>query len=224
MLILRLAIPSPLRRPFDYLPPPGLGDGEIEALQPGVRLRVPFGRREMTGYLLTVARDSDLSPDQLKPALQLLDERPLLNARMMELCLWAAAYYHHPVGEVFSAIFPKRLRSGQAHQTLDLPGWGLTTHGKGLPEDALARSPRQAKALALLREAGQVTAARLAEEGIKPAVMRNLRDKGLAETVPVARQQTVLGQGHGRHRTAPEAPAKDGVPSPTLSVEWEGRV
>ncbi|MDR6357140.1 primosomal protein N' [Pseudomonas psychrotolerans] len=38
-LILRLALPSPLRRLFDYLPPKGAAE---EQLRPGVRLRVPF--------------------------------------------------------------------------------------------------------------------------------------------------------------------------------------
>ena len=44
--ILRLALPSPLRRLFDYLAPQGVPHA---ALQPGVRLRVPFGRREVVG-------------------------------------------------------------------------------------------------------------------------------------------------------------------------------
>ena len=46
--ILRLALPSPLRRLFDYLAPQGVPHA---ALQPGVRLRVPFGRREVIGVL-----------------------------------------------------------------------------------------------------------------------------------------------------------------------------
>ena len=41
---MRLALPSPLRRLFDYLAPQGVPHA---ALQPGVRLRVPFGRREV---------------------------------------------------------------------------------------------------------------------------------------------------------------------------------
>ncbi len=61
MSVLRLAIPSPLRRTFDYLPPSGMSAAEIGALQPGVRLRVPFGRREVTGYLLAVCPESTIA-------------------------------------------------------------------------------------------------------------------------------------------------------------------
>ena len=69
MSVLRLAIPSPLRRQFDYLPPAGMNATQIDALEPGIRLRVPFGRREVTGYLLAVCPDSDLPAASLKPAL-----------------------------------------------------------------------------------------------------------------------------------------------------------
>ena len=44
--ILRVALPSPLRRLFDYRAPHGV---DPEGLQPGVRVRVPFGRRELVG-------------------------------------------------------------------------------------------------------------------------------------------------------------------------------
>ena len=73
--ILRLALPSPLRRLFDYRAPAGVPRA---ALQPGVRLRVPFGRREIIGVLVEVTDKSDVPADKLKPALELLDSCPLL--------------------------------------------------------------------------------------------------------------------------------------------------
>jgi hypothetical protein len=63
-LILRLALPSPLRRLFDYLAPAGVSRS---ALQPGVRLRVPFGRREMIGVLVEVDSQSDVPPTNSSP-------------------------------------------------------------------------------------------------------------------------------------------------------------
>lgn len=45
-------------------------------LQPGVRLRVPFGRREVVGVLVEVVQHSEVPADKLKPALQLLDCTP----------------------------------------------------------------------------------------------------------------------------------------------------
>jgi len=181
MSVLRLVIPSPLRQSFDYLPPAGMSEAEVKGLRPGVRLRVPFGRREVTGYLLAVRPHSDVAEDALKSALQILDPAPLIHSRLLQLCHWAADYYHHPPGEVFSALFPKRLREGKAHQLLGTAGWRLTARGKGLPCGALARSPRQAQALAILQGQDTVATTRLRDHGINPAVLRSLQDKGLVE-------------------------------------------
>ncbi len=112
MSVLRLAIPSPLRRLFDYLPPSGMSSTEIGSLQAGVRLRVPFGRREVTGYLLAVCSESEIPMSSLKPALEVLDQTPLIDPQLLKLCHWAADYYHHPLGEVYNTLFPKRLREG----------------------------------------------------------------------------------------------------------------
>ena len=182
MPVLRLALPTPLRREFDYLAPAAMGAAEISALQAGVRLRVPFGSREITGFLLGVCQDSELPQSSLKPALQLLDDAPLLQTSLLQLCQWAADYYHHPTGEVLSAVFPKRLREGKPHQTLDSRAWRLTTRGKGLPEGALARSPRQSEALTLLQKLDTVPDQLFAEQGIKPAILRSLEDKALIES------------------------------------------
>ena len=197
MSILRLAIPSPLRRHFDYLPPGGMSETEIVKLQPGIRLRVPFGRREVTGYLLGVFPDSDLPEKSLKAALEVLDPAPLLSPGVLQLCHWAADYYHHPPGEVFSACFPRHLREGKPHQSLAAAGWQLTAHGKGLPAGALARSPRQAQALAILQREGAVATTLFKSNDISPAVLRNLRDKGLVEERLLPQQARPASSGQG---------------------------
>ena len=63
--ILRLAIPSPLRRLFDYYPPPGT---DTASLQPGVRVRVPFGPREVIGILVEITAHSDLDSQRIRAA------------------------------------------------------------------------------------------------------------------------------------------------------------
>lgn len=178
MAILRLAIPSPLRRHFDYLPPDDLPAEQLAQLQPGVRLRVPFGKREVTGYLIEVVAEQ-VPEHELKAALELLDPTPLLDAVLWQLCRWSYQYYHHPSGEVIAAAFPTRLRKGGEHQSLGTEAWELTTRGKGLPKGALARSPRQAEALALLQTHNQVSTAQMKQAGISAAVLRALSDKEL---------------------------------------------
>ena len=181
MPILRLASPSPLRNQFDYLPPEGLSDAQIASLAPGIRVLVPFGNRELTAYLLAVLPNSPVDSSRLKAAIEILDPEPLISPTITQLCLWAARYYQHPLGEVLPAAFPPALCKGRPHKTRGEPGWNLTTKGKGLPQGALKRSPKQARALALLQEKCPLPATLLQQEGITASVLRSLRDKELIQ-------------------------------------------
>ena len=105
--IARVAIPSPLPRHFDYR----LIAGE-PVPAPGTRVRVPFGRQEVTGVVLGVAMESDLPPEKLRTIRRLLDVEPLLSPTLMELLVWASTYYHHPIGEVMTTALPVLLRRG----------------------------------------------------------------------------------------------------------------
>src|SRR5207249_694044 len=102
--------PVPLRKIFDYLP---ATDTVLSALQPGMRVRVPFGRRELVGIFLELASESECDPKKLRPIEAVLDEQPILPPEILKLCRWAAEYYHYPLGEVFAVALPARLRQGK---------------------------------------------------------------------------------------------------------------
>ncbi len=146
--ILRIAVPAPLHTCFDYLPPAGIG---LSALTPGVRVLVPFGRGERCGVLLEVVAESQLERSRLKPARMVLDTRPILNPDDIELLLWAAEYYHHPIGEVVASALPIRLRKGKPLTASGAPGWRLSGAGKEADLQTLTRAPRQAQILDLLQ-------------------------------------------------------------------------
>ena len=136
--IFRVALDTPLRRLFDYLPP-GLPDG-AGALRPGMRVRVPFGRRRLVGVVLEVGDSSELPPERLKPVLEILDAAPALEPSALELIRWAAEYYHHPVGQVLATALPKLMRLG-AGVTATEERWTVTASGR---EAVAAGEPRRA--------------------------------------------------------------------------------
>jgi len=141
--ILRLALPSPLRSLFDYRPPTGV---PYSALQPGVRLRVPFGRREVVGVLIEVASHSEVPQAKLKPALELLDSTPPLPPALFKLCLWTAQYYQHSLGDTFSWALPVLLRQGEPAEARQERFWHAVAGAR--PDDPrLSRAPRQRDAL-----------------------------------------------------------------------------
>ena len=181
-LILKVAVPSPLYREFDYLPPP---DTEPAALQAGVRLKLPFGRRELVGVLLGTAERSELPLTKLKPARRLLDASPVIPPDMLALARWAADYYRHPIGEVVQTLLPVALRQGRPASLAGRSAWRLNAAGQAADLNQLTRAPRQRALLALLRdhEAGldsQELAEAMPEAG---AALRALMKRGWLEQI-----------------------------------------
>jgi len=167
--VYRVALDMPLRRLFDYLTPVAADanspaeaargeDAAAQAIEPGMRVLVPFGRQRLVGLVVAAAASSDLPLERLKPILAVLDERPLIDAGALALLEWAADYYLHPIGEVLAAALPKSLRLG-ASAVDTLEQWGLTpegreAQGRGEPR----RAPKQRQLLAYLAARDTVTA------------------------------------------------------------------
>jgi primosomal protein N' (replication factor Y) (superfamily II helicase) len=186
-LILQVALDTPLRRVFDYLPPGGAGEADAAQPRAGVRVRVPFGRRQLIGILIGTAQTSDVALAKLRPILEILDEDPVFDAVTFELLRWAADYYHHPVGEVFAAALPASLREGQATQE-QRQTWSLTPIGRqeaAQPSDR--RAPRQRLLLAWLEERGSVTIDEIAGK-FSADLMRSAAARGwiAAASLPAA--------------------------------------
>ena len=161
--VLRVALDTPLRRLFDYLPPAPAGAVPLPAV--GARVRVPFGRQRLVGLVLATADSSEVPAGKLKPILEVLDARPVLDSAAIELLTWAAQYYHHPIGEVLAAALPRPLRFGAPTAEVE-ERWVATDAGA---EAAAAgeprRAPKQRALLSLLLERGGATAATL-DEGL----------------------------------------------------------
>ena len=113
-VILQVAVPVPLMTLFDYLPP--LDAAPVE-WTPGIRLLVPFGRRQMVGMLMGVIAHSEQALARLKRADAVLDAKPLLAAVDLTLIGWAAAYYQYPIGEAIFTALPPHLRKPKAVQS-----------------------------------------------------------------------------------------------------------
>lgn len=174
-LVYQVAIASPLRRLFDYLPPE---DERVDVL-PGMRVKVPFGHRKAIGIVVAKKSDSTLPIDKLKAIDCVLDSEPVFSKHLLSLLLWAANYYHAPLGEALVTALPTSLRQGKA-----LPverWWRLSRHGKGLPVDALKRAPRQAQIVKLLQQ-GEHSHSEVLNAGISATSLRVLSEKGLIES------------------------------------------
>ncbi|HVW71451.1 MAG TPA: primosomal protein N' [Steroidobacteraceae bacterium] len=165
--VFRVALDTPLKRLFDYLPP--AAPSESVPLEPGMRVRVPFGRQRLVGIVMEKVATSELPADRLKPILEILDPKPVLDASALALLRWAAEYYHHPIGEVLSTALPKAMREGAAATAYE-ERWVATDAGReawarGEPR----RAPRQREMLGYLVAMGDRHASEHAGEVDAPA-------------------------------------------------------
>ena len=184
-LVLRVVVAGPLRGFFDYLAPP---ECDPDLLQPGIRLRVPFGRSSRCAILLQAGVQSELPINKLKPVETVLDQQPLLSTSLIELLVWSSRYYQHPLGDVFFSALPTRLRRGEPPLRSVRNGWRLTSRGQALQPEQLARAPRQQAVFnALLSSPAGLDYSQLtAQCGDCRTIIRSLIRKGLAEVCELA--------------------------------------
>ena len=178
-VILHIAIPTPLRRSFDYLPPANVSK---EQLQAGQRLLVGFGKRQVVGLLLGLSDNSDFPIERIKPALELIDKSPILSPDLLSLGHWASHYYHHPIGDVFSQMLPVLLRKGKTASFKADNHWQLTEKGLVITAETLKRAPKQAEALEIMKrfpEGLSEPAIKLMNLTIPP--LKALQEKGFIE-------------------------------------------
>jgi primosomal protein N' (replication factor Y) (superfamily II helicase) len=112
----RIVILTPVRVPLTYRVPEPL----YEQIAVGMRVLIPLGKRKVTGVVLELMQESPRT--ETREILATLDERPILDRKLLELGQWIAQYYLATLGEVFGTLLPPSLRR-EIHRTIVLkPG------------------------------------------------------------------------------------------------------
>jgi len=94
--LVSVAVPVPLPQAFTYH-----CDGEPPA--PGTRVFVRFSGRRLTGVVLPGRPTFE---GTTSPLLGVADPRPVFTPPVLRALIWAAGYYHHPIGEVLRSAHP----------------------------------------------------------------------------------------------------------------------
>lgn len=183
MSVVQVALPVPLARTFDYLLPTQVTP------PPGVRVSVPFGNRRAVGIVVAIADASELPLAQLKPIHAVLDDQPLFPPSLWRILMWAAGYYHYPLGEVLFHALPVLLRQGKPAHRAPLWQWFVTEQGKATPLNGLKRAPKQQQALAALLHA-PLYRHQIREAELTETALQALRGKGLCEIRAIAPETT----------------------------------
>lgn len=191
-MLIRVALPVPLYREFDYLPNSNNSNSantltdtanSVAALPPiGGRVQVSFGRQTLIGIVVDHidSNQSDVPLNKLKAIKQVIDTDPILDLQMLSLARWLASYYHYPLGDVLSVMLPTLIRQGKP---LDM----LVTHWRILPnvseDDFHSNAHKQKQQFAMLKLHGEHGASEdtLLLEGMERPFLKRLEENGLIE-------------------------------------------
>jgi primosomal protein N' (replication factor Y) len=169
--VVRVALPVPLARLFDYLPPAG-------GVAAGSRVLVPFGRKRMVGVVVAADVEAAVAGARLKTVLDVLDDGPLLDAELMQTLAWAADYWLAAPGEAYANALPLALREPRPLPATAAPSYALALAGHSARDagsrrgssrallDALAPAPLTAGELDAVLPGWRPAARRLLEAGL----------------------------------------------------------
>ncbi|MFM2479087.1 primosomal protein N' [Celerinatantimonas sp. MCCC 1A17872] len=188
MRLVRVVLATHIRRHFDYLLPEQMPTPAI-----GARVRVVFGKRNMTAIVVELPHETTIAIEKLRPIEAILDEQPLLNEQLHRLLCWAAGYYHYNLGDIYLQALPKLLRQGALAEHPKCKAWQLTDAGKSYYQQIknTTKAPRQNQALALLIEHEQILAHEtFLKAGISQTILSTLANNHYVQQTELDTQQT----------------------------------
>lgn len=103
-------IHSDVDKIFDYIIPSCL------MVEVGCRVIVPFGRRDVEGFVIGIKDNSDVPEGKLKAIKKILDEIPPLTPEIIDFSKYISNKYHATMTEVLRLMIPTEMRGGKVHE------------------------------------------------------------------------------------------------------------
>ena len=107
MLYAKVVPGLPLEGPFDYIIPPDL-EAKVKS---GARVRVNFGFKKITGYVVGITSKTKIK--KLKYLIEVIDDSPVLDEKMLLLTRDISDYYACSWGEAIECALPQAIRKGR---------------------------------------------------------------------------------------------------------------
>lgn len=176
-IYVQVAIPVPMRQLFTYKVPAKLA---TKIVQPGERVIVPFGARQVVGIVLSVDTTTEYAAEKIKAILSRVNDDFHFSPALLNFIQRCSDYYHHPIGDVFQQALPVLLRQIK-QPDIDLPQvWLAKLHLDDTANKALnKRSSKQAELLSAIKQHQGITWSELLTLGFSKAQLTALEKKQL---------------------------------------------
>ena len=120
-------------------------------LSPGLRVKVPFGKRKTYVGLIVKVHNQKPEGYEVKEILEVIDRKPIVLPSQLKLWHWISDYYMSPIGEVYKAALPSGLKAEDGYRPRTETFIRLTPKLQSeaalhVALNVLARAPRQLEA------------------------------------------------------------------------------
>ena len=163
--------------PFTYRIP------DMMSLEPGQRVMVPFGPREMEGIVLALTDECEMDPERIREVLRPLEDYAAIPPELMALAGEMAEKTHCPLAETLRLMLPAQMRGGRVRVKTERMARLLIPREEALAAaEAEKRSRKRAEILRILAEEKETSVKAISEIVKDPNdALKKLAAEGLIE-------------------------------------------
>ena len=92
-----------------------------DSLKEGYRVLVPFGKREVEGYVVAIKEATDCPTEKLKSIIRMLDAEPVIIEEALQLMRFMKKRYHLRTVDALRLFLPAELRGGKVKELVKIP-------------------------------------------------------------------------------------------------------
>jgi len=173
-----VVVNRPQDKVYTYLIPPDLAD----RIAVGVRVRVPFGKSKVEGFCVGLSKVARV--ESVKALIDVLDDYPLVDEKMLRLTRWIADYYCCSWGAALESAVPGGVKRKSLGRRVEYASLAVSNDEA---EQLISRSTENQKARArilgvLLTSSAPVPTTRLlAEAGCSASPVKTLAKQGVVQ-------------------------------------------
>lgn len=165
-----------LDKTFQYAVPKQLE----QEISEGMRVKVPFGNRKITGYVVGLTDVAEYDVAKIKPVFSIMKESTVIESQLIALAAWIRKNYGGTMNQALKTVLPVKHKEKQKEKKqvrlLISQEEAASMHA----ECDRRHYTAQAKLLAELMECSPQSYAHLTKElGIPSSAVRNFEEKGM---------------------------------------------
>ncbi len=165
-----------LDKTFQYAVPKQLE----QEISEGMRVKVPFGNRKITGYVVGLTDVAEYDVAKIKPVFSIMKESAVIESQLIALAAWIRKNYGGTMNQALKTVLPVKHKEKQKEKKQVRLFISQEEAASIHAECDRRHYTAQAKLLAELMECSPQSYAHLTKElGIPSSAIRNFEEKGI---------------------------------------------